>query len=121
MSYPQHISGRAAEQFACEYLQQQGLKLLQRNYSCKLGEIDLIMLSPDSCIFVEVRFRKNRDFGGALESVTPGKQRRLILTASHFLQTRPEYAAMPCRFDVVAVTPEPHSYVADWIQAAFTG
>jgi putative endonuclease len=121
MSYPQHISGRAAENFACEFLQKQGLQLLQRNYSCKLGEIDLVMQTAEYCIFVEVRFRRHRQYGGALESITPAKQRRLILAASHFLQQRPAYASMPCRFDVVAVSSSGQQYSAEWVQAAFTG
>jgi putative endonuclease len=119
MSYPQHLSGQAAEDFACDYLLKQGLKLLQRNYFCRLGEIDLIMNDSTNCVFIEVRYRKNRHYGGALESVTHTKQQRLIRAASHFLQTRPEYADLPCRFDVIAVGGDPDKYSANWIRNAF--
>lgn len=97
-------TGDAGEDRALLYLQQAGLTLLQRNFLCKGGEIDLIMQDPNqrnALVFVEVRTRASASFGGALYSVTPAKQRRLILAAQVFLK---RYRHPPaCRFDLVAI------------------
>ena len=109
--------GDAAEDEALLYLQQQGLRLVTRNYRTPGrggGEIDLIMRAPDSTlVFVEVRRRKSSLHGSAAASVGRVKQRRVILAAQHYLlnlRTLP-----PCRFDVVEVTPEG----CNWLRAAF--
>ena len=69
--------GQAAEDAAALLLQQQGLQLIERNFGCKTGEIDLILQDNGQLVFVEVRFRKNQLFGGAAASVTPAKQKKL--------------------------------------------
>ncbi len=92
--------GRDAEDASLAFLQQQGLKFVTRNFNCRAGEIDLIMMDGDTLVFIEVRKRKNRHFGGAAFSVTPAKQRKIVKTAQFYLQryrTTP-----PCRFDVMA-------------------
>lgn len=97
----QQTLGRQAEDQALAYLQGQGLKLVERNFRCKTGEIDLIMLDRDSLVFVEVRRRGGRRFGGAAASVTTAKQMKLLSAAQVFLK---RYAAVPkCRFDVIAI------------------
>lgn len=93
--------GESTEQLACNYLQANGLKLLQQNYRLKMGEIDLIMLDGDTIVFVEVRYRKSKRYGGALYSIDPRKQMRLLRTAQYFLQSHAPNA--PARFDVIAV------------------
>ncbi len=110
-------SGDAAEDAALHFLQQQGLRLLQRNYRTPGqggGEIDLILQETDgTLVFVEVRKRAQRQFGGALASVSRTKQRRIIFAARYYLcrfQRLP-----PARFDVVAC--EPEGLV--WQRAAF--
>jgi len=98
------IEGGRAEDAALAYLQQHGLKLVERNFLCKGGEIDLIMQDEHSLVFVEVRMRNDRAFGGAAASITPAKQRRLINAAQQFLQ---RYRMPPaCRFDVIAIDGE---------------
>ncbi len=95
------ISGRAGEDAALAHLEQNGLSLLQRNFRCKGGEIDLVMQEGSTLVFVEVRKRADTSYGGAAASVTPHKQRRLILAAQIYLQ---RYRMQPaCRFDVVAI------------------
>ncbi len=97
----QQATGQGGENHALGYLQEHGLMLVQRNFRCKLGEIDLIMRERDALVFVEVRKRASAAFGGAAASVTPHKQRRLIRAAQVFLQ---RYRSPPaCRFDVVAI------------------
>lgn len=97
----QRIAGNAAEDQVLDYLIAQGLQLVTRNYSCRAGEIDLIMKDGAQLVFVEVRYRARADFGTALESVTPAKQRKLIITAQYYLQQSGKIPA--CRFDVVGM------------------
>jgi putative endonuclease len=106
------IEGDAAEDRALHYLQQQGLTLVQRNFRCKGGEIDLIMQQAGALIFVEVRKRADMRFGGAAASVTARKQVRLIIAAQVFLQ---RYRQPPaCRFDVIAID----GAAIDWLRNA---
>ncbi|MCW8890706.1 MAG: YraN family protein [Sedimenticola sp.] len=109
--------GHDAESQAQRYLEQRGLRSLERNYRCKLGEIDIIMQQQDTLVFVEVRYRKQRAFGSAAESVTTTKQRKLIRAAQHYLQTHRLYDC-PCRFDVLAIHGEKSEEI-DWIPNAF--
>jgi len=94
--------GKDAEQAALSFLEKQKLKLLDQNYSCRMGEIDLIMLDRSTLVFVEVRSRQYKSWGGASASVDYTKQRKLIKTASHFLSINPRFRNVVCRFDVVA-------------------
>jgi len=114
MTTRQRIAGNAAEDQVLSYLVEQGLQLVTRNYSCKAGEIDLIMRDAGQLVFVEVRFRTRTDFGSALESVTPAKQRKLILTAQYYLQHTRQMPA--CRFDVAGIGQDRQIH---WIKDAF--
>ncbi len=107
--------GREAEQAACDYLQQHGLRLIERNYRCPPGEIDLIMESGNCMVFVEVRYRNNALFGSAAESVDRRKQRKLIAAAKHYLQRYKQRAKQPARFDIIAID----SGDIEWIENAF--
>ena len=108
--------GDKEERRACEYLQTQGLKLITENYLCKMGEIDLIMSDQDTLVFVEVRYRENKAFGGAAASITRSKQRKIIRTALFYQQ---QYAPKSCmRFDVVAIEGDNQ---LQWFPAAFYG
>ncbi|WP_408609556.1 YraN family protein [Candidatus Nitrosacidococcus tergens] len=97
--------GIQAEQLACDYLLAYGLSLIQRNYRCPYGEIDLIMEDRDSLIFIEVRYRTHNSFGSALESITTIKQHKIITTAQHYLH-KMERIDKPCRFDAIGITPK---------------
>lgn len=114
--------GRQAEQLARDWLEQQGLTYVASNWQCRLGEIDLIMRTPDDSIaFVEVRFRRSRQFGGALASVTPAKQRKLIHAAGIWL-SRQANTNLYCRFDVLGIEPDASGTIQyHWIQHAFMG
>jgi putative endonuclease len=106
--------GENAEEKACEYLKQQGLQLLQRNFSCKLVEIYLIMQANQQVLFVEVRYRRSTSFG-SLESITLSKQKKLIKTAQWFLKKYSFAAETQYRFDVVAFD----ANEIQWIKDAF--
>ena len=110
--------GKDAETRAWHYLQARGLQLLQRNYRSKRGEIDLVMQDADSLVFVEVRYRRQTQFGSALESVDRRKQARLVACARHYMQAYPEVASQPCRFDVVSINGSPGTI--EWVRNAFT-
>lgn len=106
------IAGDAAEERALHFLQQHGLVLVDRNFRCKGGEIDLVMRERNTLVFVEVRKRADTSYGGAAASITARKQARLIIAAQTYLQ---RYTAPPpCRFDVVAMDGE----ATDWLKNA---
>jgi putative endonuclease len=112
--------GDAAEALALRWLQARGLALVQRNYRVargprvRGGEVDLVMREADgTLVFVEVRARSSSTQGGAAASVTPAKQRSLVLAAQHYLLRLP--VLPPCRFDVVAVDGQQ----VDWLRGAF--
>lgn len=98
--------GASAERTAEKFLKKRGLKLLQRNYSCRQGEIDLIMQDGSQLVFVEVRYRRNSRYGSGAETVSIHKQRRIIQAARSFIGSLAEVPA--CRFDVVSITGEGH-------------
>ncbi|MCF6288520.1 MAG: YraN family protein [Proteobacteria bacterium] len=107
------------ENVAFEYLKRQKLKLVTKNYSCKIGEIDLIMTSNDILIFVEVKYRKNEDWVSAPEAVTPSKQRKIIKTAQLFLLQNKKYQDWICRFDVIAIQGTKQNPEINWFDNAF--
>jgi len=110
-------SGALAEQLAAQYLQQQGLKLLQTNYSCRYGEIDLILQDGDIHVFAEVRLRSSTAFGGAAASIDARKQAKLLRTAQHYLSRFK--IIPPCRFDAVLMQATDIKKI-EWIKNAFT-
>lgn len=116
---PPSDRGRDTEARACRFLQERGLKLVDRNYRCRYGEIDLIMEDGAGTVFVEVRYRGNRRFAGGAESVDYRKRSRLIAAALHYLQRHPAAAARPARFDVIAMAPGSGSDSLQWIPDAF--
>ena len=111
--------GFAHEDRALAYLKKQGLKLIVRNFSCKLGEIDLIMKDvQNKLIFVEVRYRGTQNFGGSAASVSRGKQIRLVRTANWYLRAHYPNAPPLCRFDVMAINGD-NEPEFNWIKNAF--
>ena len=111
--------GRAAEDAALRFLQSMGLWLLDRNYRCRLGEIDLVMRDGGTLVFIEVRARDGATHGGALASIGAAKQRRIAAAARHYLMTHGRLASMPARFDVVAISGPDGENSPEWIPAAF--
>ena len=107
--------GVKSEKQALVYLQEQGLLLICQNYYCRFGEIDLIMRDQDTLVFIEVRYRKNDDFGGALASIGKRKQNKIIKTAKHYLAQLENEPY--CRFDAIAI--DQQSKKPQWIQSAF--
>jgi putative endonuclease len=110
--------GPEAEKLAVEFLQRNGLILVESNFRSRFGEIDLILKDGAALVFAEVRLRSNRHFGGAAASITPAKQAKIIRTAQHYLQqTR---SNRPCRFDAVLLD-SLDVHRIEWIRNAFEG
>ncbi|MEE2000847.1 YraN family protein [Alkalimonas sp. MEB108] len=107
--------GVVYEQLAEQYLQQQGLKTVARNFSTKLGELDLVMRQQDQLIFVEVKYRASEAYGGASAAISYRQQQKLLRTAQLYLQRSRHQG--PCRFDVLTISgSEPYQF--NWIQNA---
>jgi len=97
------LLGQWGEKRCEKFLKSKGFKTLTRNFSCKTGEIDLIMTDIDgSIVFVEVKARANEDFGPAESVITPAKKARLFRAARYFLATH-NIEDRPYRFDVVTI------------------
>jgi len=118
--------GNNAEKLACTFLQDKGLILLEKNFATKAGEVDLVMIDKqasenETLVFIEVRYRKNADFGGAAASVTEKKQQRIIKAALAYQQQNSPQSSM--RFDVVAIEGDnvSNNPEINWIADAFSG
>lgn len=107
--------GRAAEALAATYLQRQGLRIVERNWRCRFGEIDLIARDGPSLVFVEVRARSFSHYGGPAESIDRRKRSRLIAAATQYLARAG--LDTPCRFDAVLMQA---SDKPQWVRNAFT-
>jgi putative endonuclease len=118
-----NTKGQQAELIALKYLQAQGLSKIDSNFSCRLGEIDLIMQDNEFLVFVEVRYRKKTQYGHPLETINYAKQQKIIKTIQYFLMKNPQYNSSPYRVDALAI----HSQTAsgqeqiDWVKNAIQG
>ncbi len=114
-------TGARAEQWACEWLRRNGLRIKTCNYRTRRGEIDIIAEDGDTLVFVEVRLRANQKFGGARESITPRKQQRIIRASQHYLQQQPGGGSRACRFDTICIGPKTGAAEneTEWIKDAF--
>jgi putative endonuclease len=118
-----NIAGKQAENAARQFLHTNKLQFIDSNYSCRQGEIDLIMQDHEQLVFVEVKYRKNHYFGAGFDHVTPQKQQRIITTARHYLHTHKLTEKISCRFDVVSVEPAKNKSLNNfsfrWFKNAF--
>ncbi len=94
--------GKIGEEAACRFLQQKGYEIIEKNYRCPLGEIDIVARDQLMTVMVEVRSRTSFSYGSPEESITVDKARRLRRLALSYLQTK-NLSATPCRIDLVAV------------------
>ena len=107
--------GAEAEALAAAFLERQGVRIIARNYRCRLGEIDLVARDGATTVFVEVRSRASSAFGGAAASITAMKRARLLKAARHYLAG---LRAVPqCRFDALLIEGDPPRI--EWLRNAF--
>jgi putative endonuclease len=108
--------GRVGEDAAVATLEAAGFTILLRNYRCRAGELDIVAQRAALLVIAEVRRRSREDYGGAAASITPLKQRRIVLAARHLLMRRRSLGQLAVRFDVLL----PHENgEVEWITAAF--
>jgi putative endonuclease len=110
-----NAAGTRAEDLCAELLQRAGLRILARNWRCRLGEIDLVAEEGATLVFAEVRLRRDASHGGAAESITAAKRSRLLAAARLYLAGR---AAVDCRFDVLLLDQLAPARIR-WIRNAF--
>lgn len=113
------IVGLRAESQALSFLEAHGLELVERNFHCRVGEIDLVMRDGAVLVFVEVRKRGSRSFTSAAVTVTVAKQRKLIRAASFYLALRHRRHQPVCRFDVIGIDSDGTQSSFDWRRNAF--
>ncbi|HEX6971090.1 MAG TPA: YraN family protein [Limnochordia bacterium] len=115
--------GQAGERAAARYLAAHGYRIVEANFRCRAGEIDLVAREGDVLVFVEVRTRRGHTFGRPEESITPAKQRRLRRLARWYLAARAIPPATPCRFDVVCASAGPDGAIRkiELLRDAFRG
>lgn len=118
MENPKQALGREGERVAEQYLAKKGYKLVARNYRCRGGEVDLILLDRRVVVFVEVKTRTDHGFGSPLEAVETRKQRRMILAAQLFLHEH-KLHERDARFDVVGISWPGNKPVVEHVQNAF--
>ena len=109
-------TGKRGEAQAAVFLEQHGLKVGARNYRCRGGELDLVCCEGRTLVFVEVRLRASHAFGGAVASITPAKQRRILHAAQHYLSTSGQTDA-DCRIDCVLID----DGAVTWLKNAIAG
>jgi putative endonuclease len=107
--------GAAGEELAARHLSECGLRVVERNFRIRGGEIDLICCDGPAVVFVEVRLRRRSDYGGAAASITAAKQAKIVMAARHWLARHGQYNDSPCRFDCVLLDGE-H---IEWLRDAF--
>lgn len=103
--------GGINEEKSVMYLKQNNFQIIKQNYQCKIGEIDIIAIKENILRFIEVKYRKNDLYGTPLEAINIRKQKKLIRTASWFLNENRQYENMQCSFDVMAVTDNNIKYI----------
>lgn len=116
--------GADVEAATRDHLLRAGLREVAANANFRLGELDLVMVDDaafgePTLVFVEVRYRKDDDFGGGAASVDRRKQRKLVRAAELFLLAHRRMSDMPCRFDVVEAQGDPTTPALRWIRDAF--
>ena len=118
MTEPRQAVGKAGEEAAVQYLRQHGYRILERNYRCRFGEIDLIARDGSMLAFVEVKTRRSQAYSPAAEAVTFQKQRHLIKASQTYLMQTKKTDEL-CRFDVVTVDMDAQQPHIELIKDAF--
>ncbi|MHB1393838.1 MAG: YraN family protein [Clostridia bacterium] len=113
------VLGAFGEGLACEYLAECGYRVLERNFSCKVGEVDIIALQKDTIVFIEVKTRSSEKYGKPSEAVSAAKQQKIVKTALYYLQSN-KFLDYMCRFDVIEIiVDEENKYQINLIKDAF--
>lgn len=112
-------SGKQAEELAANYLAEQNIEIVTRNFHSRFGEIDLIALDKEILLFIEVRYRKDEHFLAAIETIDQHKCKRIVITSEYYLNKHKKYQSNLCRYDVITITGALDKPVIEWIKNAF--
>ncbi len=112
-------TGTQWEKAALQHMQDTGMRLLEQNFHCRFGEIDLILRDAEGIVFTEVRYRSGDAHGDGTASVGTVKRGKLVKTAQAWLLAHPQFAGLPCRFDVIGCSGTLENPVFDWTRNAF--
>lgn len=104
--------GAEYERRAASYLEERGCKIIEKNYRCKMGEVDLIIRDEEYLVFVEVKYRRDEKAGNPLEAVNLSKQRRISKAAAWYLYSHGQ-EGQSCRFDVIGICGNQIAWVKD--------
>lgn len=118
MAHQQEL-GSAGEAVVAAWYERRGYEILERNWRCREGEIDVIARLDDLVVICEVKTRSTDRFGSGLDAVDGRKQRRLRALGAAYLSSGAQPGWRPVRFDVASVTPGPHGYSVQVVEAAF--
>ena len=108
-------TGTEYEELAARWLTGKGFEILEKNYRCRIGEIDLIARDGEYLVFVEVKYRKDNSSGYSLAAVNPAKQKTICKVARYFLTVEYHNVDIPCRFDVAGIDGDE----IHWVKNAF--
>ncbi len=111
--------GKQAEELAADYLTRAGLTIIEKNFRCRLGELDLIARDKDCLVFIEVRYRRNETLMSVSETLSASKQRKLIKASQYYLANHQQYRHHVCRYDFLGITGELEKPAIEWIKNAF--
>lgn len=111
--------GRHWEEEAARWIRKRGADIIKRNFTCRIGEIDIIARDGDEIAFIEVKYRSRSGFGSGAEHVTFTKQRRIVSAARLYLQYHRHAPAQVFRFDVISISESPDGAKFQWIKSAF--
>ena len=109
----QRMLGGVYEEQAAAFLEQQRYSVLEKNYRCRMGEIDLIAMDGEYLVFVEVKYRSNGQKGNPVEAVDYRKQRTISKVAAYYLMSHGMSMEQPCRVDVVGILGEEITLIKD--------
>ncbi len=103
--------GSRYEDTACRFLTEQGYTILEKNFQCKIGEIDIIAKSEGYLCFIEVKYRSSSEFGFPSEAVDNRKRRKIVYTAISYMNYRKYLPDTPCRFDIVVILKDRYTLI----------
>ena len=111
--------GEVIESLVCDFLTDQGAAIVERNYRCRQGEVDIIARDDRYLCFIEVKYRNDPRFGQPQEAVTASKQKHICNVSKFYLYSKYKSLDVPVRYDVIAVSPHDNIYTCNWIKNAF--
>lgn len=111
--------GSIYEENAAKFLRSQGYHILEKNFRCNIGEIDLIGKSDGYLCFIEVKYRSSKDYGFPSEAIDYRKRKKISLTALNYMNYRKLHPDTPCRFDIVMVLKDRYSLIKNAFEGAW--